>query len=167
VLSKVLSDSARALSGAPEATCSYGGAFRMLQDLTYRIVNFEASETSVQICWRFREKLRPLRSFCERLGAAFSQQWFLHNYKAFRLIIFVFVTSCYGIHYLSLSIYIHTVNLAADSTRAQLEEHLDTPIEHPDGNHEKEQFWIAEFWNPGRRYHTTHSWGSKQLGRKV
>jgi len=29
-LFNVLSDSARALSGTPESTCSYGGAFRML-----------------------------------------------------------------------------------------------------------------------------------------
>jgi hypothetical protein len=35
---KVLSDSARAFSGAPESTCSYGGAFRMPRYLTYRIV---------------------------------------------------------------------------------------------------------------------------------
>jgi len=37
-LSKVLSDSARAFSGAPESTCSYGGAFRMIRDLTYVLV---------------------------------------------------------------------------------------------------------------------------------
>jgi len=37
-LSNVLSDSARAFSGASESTWSYEGAFRMLQDLTYRIV---------------------------------------------------------------------------------------------------------------------------------
>jgi hypothetical protein len=42
-LSNVLSDSARAFSGAPESTCTYGGAFRMLQDLTYRIVKFWSS----------------------------------------------------------------------------------------------------------------------------
>jgi len=34
-LSKVLSDAARAFSGAPESTCSCGGAFKMLQNLTY------------------------------------------------------------------------------------------------------------------------------------
>jgi hypothetical protein len=39
-LCKVLGDSARAFSGAPETTCSYEGAFRMLRDLTYRIVLF-------------------------------------------------------------------------------------------------------------------------------
>ena len=39
-LSKVLSDFARVFTGAPDSTCSYGGAFRMLRDLTYRIVKF-------------------------------------------------------------------------------------------------------------------------------
>jgi len=34
------SDSARAFSDAPESTCSYGGAFRTLRDLTIRIVKF-------------------------------------------------------------------------------------------------------------------------------
>jgi len=58
-LSKVLSDSARAFSGAPESTCSYGGAFRMLH-LGYS--NFGAPETSAQICGRLPEKLKPLRS---------------------------------------------------------------------------------------------------------
>jgi len=42
-LCNVLSDCARAFSGAPESTCSYGGAFRMLRDLTYRIVKFWSS----------------------------------------------------------------------------------------------------------------------------
>jgi len=37
-LCKVLSDSASAFSGASESTCSYGGVFRMLRDLTIRIV---------------------------------------------------------------------------------------------------------------------------------
>jgi len=41
--SNVLSDSARAFSGAPESTCSCGGAFKMLRDLTYRIVKFRSS----------------------------------------------------------------------------------------------------------------------------
>jgi len=59
---KVLSDSTRAFSSGPESTCSYGAAFRMLQDLTNRIDNYwsswylcadlwetlRASETSVQ-----------------------------------------------------------------------------------------------------------------------
>jgi len=37
------SDSARAFSDAPESTCSYGGAFRTLRDLTIRIVKFWSS----------------------------------------------------------------------------------------------------------------------------
>jgi len=39
-LSKVLSDSARAFSGAPESICSYGGTCRMLRELTIRIFKF-------------------------------------------------------------------------------------------------------------------------------
>jgi len=54
-LSKVLSDTARAFSGALESPCSYGGAFRMLRDLTYAIFKFGAPETSAQICGRLRE----------------------------------------------------------------------------------------------------------------
>ena len=42
-LSSVLSDSARAFSGASESTCSYGGAFRTIRDLTIRIVKFWSS----------------------------------------------------------------------------------------------------------------------------
>ena len=37
------SDSARAFSDAPERTCSSGGAFRTLRDLTIRIVKFWSS----------------------------------------------------------------------------------------------------------------------------
>jgi len=37
------SDSASAFSDAPESTCSYGGAFRTLRDLTIRIVKFWSS----------------------------------------------------------------------------------------------------------------------------
>jgi len=74
-LSKVLSDSARAFSGAPESSCSYGGAFRMLRDLTYKIFKFWSSwdlwadlgetsrgpETDAQLCGMLREQSRPLR----------------------------------------------------------------------------------------------------------
>ena len=84
--------------------------------------------------------MRPLRSFAGdfKLGAVFSQQWFLgsHNHKPIRVSYLSLLQSqedslhhnmaC--IIYLSLSIYIHTVNLAADGTRAQ-SEHLETPIE--------------------------------------
>ena len=128
-LSNVLWHSARAFSGAPESTCSYGGACSMLQDLTNRIVNFgstwdvcidlwdmsRAAGTAMQLRWRLREH-------CGWLGAIFSQQWFLQDHKAFHLFIFVFVTvtrfatSQYGMHYWSFCIYRHTANLAADDT---------------------------------------------------
>jgi hypothetical protein len=41
--SNVLSDSSRAFAGARESTCSCGGTFRMLRDLTQRGVNFWSS----------------------------------------------------------------------------------------------------------------------------
>ena len=69
-----------------------------------------AAETAAQHSWR--------------LGAVFPQQWFLHTHKEFCLIILIFVTVPriatleHGMHYLSHSIYIHMVNLAADGTRA-------------------------------------------------
>jgi len=103
-LSNVLSDSARALSDSAESTCSYGGAFRILRGLTYKLIIFwsswnlcahlgdtwRAAVTATQLCGRYREQLRPLH--CRRLDALFSQQMFLHNHKAFHLKIFVFVT---------------------------------------------------------------------------
>jgi len=75
-LSKVFSDSARAFPGALESSCSYGDAFRMLQDLTYRIVKFWSSwdlctdlwetlkqaETAAQLWRRLRKLPRPLQS---------------------------------------------------------------------------------------------------------
>jgi len=75
-LSKVLSHSPREFSSGPESTYSYEGAFRMLRDLTYRIVEFWSSwkrcpdlretstedENSAQLCRILREQPRPLRS---------------------------------------------------------------------------------------------------------
>jgi len=94
---KVLSDSARAFTGTPESTCSYGGAFRMLRDLTIRILKFwscwdlcaglretsRAAGTTAQVCRRLREQLRPQHKLCRRLDALFSHQWFVgfHNHK--------------------------------------------------------------------------------------
>jgi len=74
-LSNVLTDSARAFPGASESTCSYGGTFWMLQDLTYSIFKCwscwdlctglqntsTAAEISAQICGRLREQLKSLR----------------------------------------------------------------------------------------------------------
>ena len=91
-LSNVLSDSARAFSGAPESTCSYGGAFRKLRDLTYRIVKFQSSW---DLCADLREASRAAQTTAQHCGrhvAVFSQQWFLHNHKEFHITIFVFVT---------------------------------------------------------------------------
>jgi hypothetical protein len=95
-LSKVLSHSARAFSGAPESMCSYGGAFRMLRDLTYRIVklrplrrsagDYERSWHCCAALWDTSQAAETAAQLCERLGAGFSQLWVLHNYKAFLLL---------------------------------------------------------------------------------
>jgi len=80
--------------------CRSAGDFEINCDCCAALPDAQrAAETSAQ-CW-------------SRLGAILRQQWFLHNYKALRLIIFV----CYShkIHYIllwhasfnSLSIYTH------------------------------------------------------------
>jgi len=75
-LSNVLSDCARAFSGVPESTCSYEGVFRILRDLTYRIVKFwsysdlcanlrktsREAATAAQFCDILWEQPRPLHS---------------------------------------------------------------------------------------------------------
>jgi hypothetical protein len=75
---------------------------------------------------RLRVQLETYAQLCGRLGAVFSQQWFLgfHNYKAFRVSDSSVLESQDLLHYnmaciiyLSLCIYIHTANLAADSTQ--------------------------------------------------
>jgi len=58
-VSNVLSDSARAYSGAPVSTGSYGGAFRMLHR---GWSSFGAPVTPGQICGRVRQKLKLLQS---------------------------------------------------------------------------------------------------------
>jgi len=45
------SDSARAFSDAPESTCSYGGVFRTLRELTIRIVKFWSSWDCCAALW--------------------------------------------------------------------------------------------------------------------
>jgi hypothetical protein len=76
---------------------------------------------------RLREQLETAAQLCVRLSAVFSQQWFLgfHNLKAFRVSDSSFLESQDSLHhdmaciiYLSLPIYIHTANLAADGTGA-------------------------------------------------
>jgi len=91
-LSRVLSDSARAFSGAPESTCSYGGAFRIPRDLTCTIGKFWSYWDLCGDLWETSREAETAAEHCGRLGAVFSQEWFLHNHKAFCLIIFVFVT---------------------------------------------------------------------------
>jgi len=59
-LCNVLSDSARVFSAASESTCSYGGAFRTLHDLTIWIVKF----------WRSRDRCAALReTWCRIFNA--------------------------------------------------------------------------------------------------
>jgi len=103
-LSKVLSDSPRAFSGASESTCSYGGAFRMLRDFPYGIVKIWNSWDLCADLWETSKEAETTGPFCGRFGAVFSWRWFLLNHKAFHHITFVFVpvtrfaTSWYGIH---------------------------------------------------------------------
>jgi hypothetical protein len=75
---------------------------------------------------------------CGRLGAVFPQQWFLgfHNDNAFHQSYSSFLQSQAWLHhnmactmYLSLAMHIHMVNLAANSTRVEPEEHLEMPDE--------------------------------------
>jgi len=126
-LSKVLSGSARAFSGAPECTCSYGGAFRMLQDWTCRRVKCCCSW---DLCAGLQETSTAAyipAQLCRRLSAVISQQWLLgfHNHEAFRVSDSPLLQSQDSLHhnmaciiYLSLSLYIHTANPAADGTGA-------------------------------------------------
>jgi hypothetical protein len=76
----VLSDSEKAFSGAPVSTCTYGGAFKMLRDLTDRLGKFLEQQ-------RLREQLDTSVQLCRRLSAIFSQQWILgpHYHKAFHV----------------------------------------------------------------------------------
>ena len=83
----MLSDSPRAVAGAPERTCSYGGAFRMQRDLTYRIVKFWSSwdvwadlretsgagETAALLTRRHPERPGPLRETSCRILTAVVQ----------------------------------------------------------------------------------------------
>ena len=126
-LSKVLSDSARAFPGDTESTCSSGGTFRMLWDLTYRIVRFWSSWDLCTRLRRRREQRTTSVQLCGRLNAVFWQQWFMtfHNHKAFCVSDSSLLQSQDSLHhnmacilYLSHSIYIHTANLTADGTGA-------------------------------------------------
>jgi len=79
----------RAFPGAPERIGSNGGAFRMLRDLTIRIVKFSSYWG---LCTGLQETVRQVGSYhqpkqtprvaetsahlCGRLDATFSHQWF-------------------------------------------------------------------------------------------
>jgi len=93
-LGEVLSDSARAFSGAPETTCSYGGAFRMLQDLTYRVVKFWSSWDLYAGPWETSRAGQTSAPISWRLGALFSQVVVLSvpQLQVISFIIFLFVS---------------------------------------------------------------------------
>jgi len=101
---------------------------------------FEADETSGQVCRKLRKPQRHLHSSVGyfELGAYSSRRWVLqfHNNIAFRLSYSALLQSkdflyhkMVFIIYLSQSIYIQTVNQAADRTQEQSEDHLLMPIE--------------------------------------
>jgi len=102
-LSKVLPDSGKAVIGTPKSTCSDGVAFRMLRDLTDRIVRFwsfwdlctdlrgtlREAETMAQLCQILQEQLRPLRSFagdlmpyCHSCGSYITTRHFILSYSS-------------------------------------------------------------------------------------
>jgi hypothetical protein len=91
----------RAFPGALESTCIFGGAFRILQDLTITVVeywrsqdlctcileSFRAAESSAKICRRTAKVAGIFAQLYRRLGDVFSQQWFLefHPHMEFHL----------------------------------------------------------------------------------
>ena len=108
----------------------------MLRDLTCRIVKFWSSRNLRAGLWEISRAAKTTAQLFGRLGAVFSQQWFrgFHKHKAFRLSYLSLLQSQDSLpHNMACSnqvfLYIHTVNLATDGSRAQLEEHLQTPIE--------------------------------------
>jgi len=122
-LSKVLADTDRAFSGDPKTSCRYGGAFRMLQDTISWIVKFWSSWDLIAGLWETSRATETSGWLCGSIHAVFSQQSFIgfHNHKAFHLSYLSLLQSPDSLHhnmictiYHSLSLYIHTVNLAAD-----------------------------------------------------
>jgi len=86
---------------------------RMLWDLTERIVKFWSSW---DLCPNLRETLRDAETatqYCGRLGAVFSQQWFLHYHKAFRLCYSHKISYIIIWHALFKSFYIYTYGRSA------------------------------------------------------
>jgi len=117
-LSTVLSDSAKAFSGALESTCSYGGTFRMLWDLTYKIVKFWSFWDNGQDLWETSREAETAGPHSKGFGALCYQQRFVHYHKAFRLgyspRIHYFI---YGMHYFCHHIDRCMVNMAANISR--------------------------------------------------
>ena len=133
-LGKVLSDSAWAFPGVSESTCSSRGAFQKLHYLTYRIGNCwvswdicaspretsRAAETSAYLCWWLYTwcclltaevpRVPYYKPCCVSYCSLSQSHDSLHSNMAF-------------INYLILSIYIDTVNLAADGKQVQSGEH--------------------------------------------
>ena len=107
-LSKVISYSERAFSGAPESTSNYGGAFRMLWEFANRIVEFFSSWDLRADLWETSREAKTTAPLGRRLGAVIWQQWFLHYHKAFCLCYSHKI--CYSIirHALFKSFYIYT-----------------------------------------------------------
>jgi len=124
-LRNVLSDSARAFSDAPERTCSSGVTCGMLPYMTCRIVKLRSSWdlcTGLQVTSRAAETSLQL---CRWLGAVFPQQWLFgfHYVKAFHLSYSSLWQVRDSLHHkmpcivsLSIAIYIHTGNQAADGS---------------------------------------------------
>jgi hypothetical protein len=108
-LSKVISDSAKAFSGVPESTCSDGGTFRMLRYLTIRRVKF----------WNRRDRCSALQGTWYRILIGVVVRY-LQALSSYHIRLCYSQTFCYIIvwHALFKSMYIHTVNLAADGSWA-------------------------------------------------
>jgi len=99
---------------------------------------FGAAGTTAQIGRSLREQLRPLHRSLEDLVLYSQSSGFiaLHNPKALHLSYLSLLQSQDSLHhkmaciiYLGLSVYIHIVYLATDSTQVKSEEYLETPIE--------------------------------------
>lgn len=137
-LSKVASDTARGFSGALESVYSCGGAFQMLQNLTHSIVKFWSNlDLCIGLgCWDL---------LCRSEGAletCISTAVFLRVPQAILSIILVLNLKLVSqsqadllyhnagcIFYLNLSIYIHTVDLEADSAQGLAKEPLQRVVE--------------------------------------
>jgi hypothetical protein len=125
-VSKVLSHCPRVFSNATDISCSFRGAFWMLWNLTNRKVKFGGSW---YFCADLQKTLKAAETavqYCRRLCVLLSQWWSsgFHNCKVFCLW-YLSLLKSHSPHqhvacsiYPSLSMYIHTVHLAADASSA-------------------------------------------------